>query len=306
MENTLKILGLVRKQNEENAKVAYERIIKKYINRDSKEILRIHVPDYQPDYLLFTLEVSSDRAITVVKELVHNNVIIINNESYIKIAVREASFEINNERADTILQTQKRESLLRKVNRSGDLSIDELRFLKDWKLIVDIAKRKSYENVQKSMQLIEILPEVLDEYIENEILRASKSVYLARSSVDRLTPIADNESLRNFRLYASMRKAGKAIIEMCKAYPKELVGELIFLANSRTTIPYINIFSFINFYQIINSDPDKYKDEILTATRQLNTWALDTVYLASVRLEPEDEKLFGYGIEFFKQKRKAV
>lgn len=172
--------------------------------------------------------------------------------------------------------------------------------------MLEMALIQSHDNIEKSRRIKELLPDVLDEAIENEIERDTKSLEIAKSTIERLMLIAENATLKRMHLLVPMKKAGEAIIEICLQHPKELIRELIFLANSRTTIPAISIKAFLSFYKVVKADAKTYEEVIDESARYLNTRALDTVYITAVKLSAEDKKLFNSGIEFFKEKRKAL
>ena len=306
MKNTVTILSVVKKQDLESSQEIFDKIIAKHCVSCKEDVLKIGTPAQIPNQFLFALEVPVENAINVIKELTYAGVAVVKNESFIKTAVNEAMFELQSEQSNKIQLLKKEESLKQKLKKRGDYSLDELIYLKDWQLLLEIALRQSHDNIDKSRKIKELLPDVLDEAIENEIHHDTKSIEIAKSSIERLMLIAENVTLKRLHLLKAMKKAGEAIIEICNLHPHKLIVELIFLANSSSTIPYINVKAFLSFYSVVNADLQKYENEILEAARYLNTRALDTVYIASTKLNPEDKKLFNSGIEFFKEKRKNL
>ncbi len=306
MKNTYTILSVVKKHELEATQEVFDKIIAKYYTEKKEDVLKVGTPAQIPNQFMFALEVPVENAIKVVKELTYEGVSVVKNESFIKIAVYEATNERQSEQTNKIQQLKKEESLKQKLRKKGDYSVEELIYLKDWQLMLDIALVQSHDNIEKSRRIKELLPEVLDEAIENEIQRDTKSLEIAKSSVERLLLIAENETLKRLHLLNIIKKAGEAVIDICNLHPKELIVELLFLANSRTTIPIINVKAFLCFYKVVKQDCKKYEEEITDAVRHLNTRALDTVYFSAVNLKPDEKKLFNSGIEFFKEKRKSL
>lgn len=306
MKNKITILSLVRKQDEERTKEVVKGVIEKYYTSEVSEILKIGQPQQIPNQLLFALEVEKTNALEIIKQLTYEGVAIVKNDPSIRAAVNEANFEIENQQANTIQRIKKEDALKQRLKKKGDYSVEELAYLKDWELMVNIALNQSYKDIEKSRQIKQLLPEVLNEAIEKEIELGARSLGAAKSSIEKLAAIAENETLKRFHFTGSIKKAGEAVINFCKAYPNDLIGDLIFLANSGTTTSHINIKAFLTFYNVISENPEKYDYEILVATRHLNTRALDTIHQSSVRLSPEERKVFDSGIEFFKEKRKTL
>ncbi|OGU36778.1 MAG: hypothetical protein A2068_09510 [Ignavibacteria bacterium GWB2_35_6b] len=306
MKNTITILSIIKKQDEEKTKGIFKNVIEKFWNGDLSEVLKIGKPNQIPNQLLFALEVPKTNAVEVIKQLTYEGVAIVKNDPSIKTAVNEANFELENQQASTIQRIKKEDALKNKLLKKGEYSIEELAYLKDWQLMVDVALNQSFNNIDKSRKIKELLPEVLNEAIEKEIELGTRSLGAAKNSIEKLVAITENETLKRFHFTGSIRKAGHAVINFCKEYPKDLIGDLIFLSNSSSTIPEINVKSFLAFYNVIKDDLEKYDYEIIVATRHINTRALDTVHSASVKLDPEEKKLLQEGIEFFKKKRLSL
>jgi len=301
--NTYTLLSIVKKPDLETTHEIFDKIITKYLDGKKEEVLKVGTPTQIPNQYMFALEVPVENAIKIVKELTYEGVSVVKNEAFIKIAVNEAMYELQSEQTNKIQQLKKEESLKQKLRKKGDYSVEELVYLKDWLLMLDIALIQSHDNIEISRRIKELLPEVLDEAIENELGRDTKSLEIARGCVERLLLIAENETLKRMHLLNIMKKAGEAVIDICLHHPKEMITELLFLANSRITVPIINVKAFLSFYEVVKKDCEKYDDEISEAARHLNTRALDTIYFSAVNLKPDEKKLFNSGIEFFKQKR---
>jgi|GEM_PF-4214498 hypothetical protein len=306
MKNTVSIISIIKKQDYESAQEIFEKVISRHCTSCKEDVLKVGEPSRIPNQYIFALEVPMENAIEIVKELTYEGISVVKSESFIKIAVNEAMVELQNEQSIKIQQLQKEESLKQKLKKRGDYTIDELVNLKDWQLLLEMALKQSHENIEKSRRIKELLPDVLNEAIENEIRRDTKSLEIAKSTIERLMLIAENATLKRLHLLVAMKKAGEAIIEICKQHPKELIRELIFLANSRSTIPAINIKAFLSFYRVVNADEKNYEEVIYESAKYLNTIALDTVYVTAVKLSAEDKKLFNSGIEYFKEKRKSL
>jgi hypothetical protein len=306
MENIITILSVVKKQDYENTLQVFKKIIEKYYNSKMDEVLKIGTPAQIPNQHMFALTIPKEDAINIVKELTYAEVSVVKNESFIKIAVAEATNERQSEQTNTMQRFQKEETLKQKLRKRGDYTVDELVYLKDWQLMLEVALNQTYNNIEKSRRIKELLPEVLSEAIETETQRDLNNLDIARDSIDKLLLIAENETLKRFHLLGILKKAGEVIVETCRMHPKELIDQLIFLANSRTTVPSVNVKAFLAFYKVISTDIQNYENEILEATRYLNTRALNTVYIASVRLAPDEKKIFDSGIEFFKKRRDAL
>lgn len=307
MQNSITILSLVKKPEIEASQESFHKLINKYgLSGGEESALKIGPMKQIPNQFIFALEVPKDIAISVVKDLVYEGIQVVKNETFIKIAVNEAVFELQNEQTNKIQQLQKEETIKQKLKKKADYTIEELVNIRDWQLMLEIALRQSHDNIEKSRKIKELLPDVLEAAISSELEKDTNSLETARSSVERLLLIAENETLKRFHLHSIMRKAGEAVIQICGLHPDELISELIFLANSRNTVPYINVKSFLCFFRAVSKDVKKYENEIMEAIRFLNTRALDTVYLSSVKLTAEEKKLFSLGIEFFKSKRAAL
>jgi hypothetical protein len=306
MKNLITILSVVKKQDYENTLQIFKKIIEKYYGPEVNDILKIGTPAQIPNQYMFALTIPKEDAINIIKELTYAEVSVVKNESFIRIAVAEATSERQSEQTNTIQRLQKEENLKQKLRKKGNYTVDELIYLKDWQLMLEVALNQTYSNIEKSRRIKELLPEVLNEAIENEIQRGSNNLDIARDSIEKLLLIAENETLKRFHLFGILKKAGEVIIQTCLQHPQELIEQLIFLANSRTTMPYVNIKAFLSFYKVIAEDAKKYENEIIEATRYLNTRALSTIYIASVKLTPEEKKIFDNGIEFFKKRRGAL
>jgi len=306
MKSTIKILSIVKKQDEDKTKEVYKNVIEKVLNGTASELLKIGKPNQIPNQLLFAMEVPNDKAVEVIKQLTYEGIPIVKNDPAIKTAVYEANLELENQQASTIQRIKKEDALKNKLMKKGEYSVEELAYLKDWQLMVEVALNQSFSNIDKSRKIKEMLPDVLNEVIEKEIEQGARSLGAAKSSIEKLVAITENETLKRFHFVGSIKKAGHAVINFCKEHPKDLIGDLIFLSNSSSTIPEINIKSFLTFYDVVKDDLEKYDYEILVATRHLNTRALDTVHATAVRLNPEEKKLLVEGIEFFKEKRKTI
>ena len=306
MKNTITILSIVKKQDESTAREKFINVISKFMDAEISDVLKIGQPNQIPNQLLFALEVERVIAVDVIKSLTFEGITILKNDPAIGAAVTEAKHEMENQQANTIQRIKKDDSVKKKLFKKGDYSVEELAAIGDWKLMVDVALNQSYKDIEKSRQIKQLLPDVLNRAIEKEIERGGKSLGFAKNSVEKLVAIAENETLKRFQLLNSIKKAGEAIIDLCSQHPRDLLGDLIFLANSTSTISQINIKAFLTFYKFVKEDPEAYDYEVLVATRHLNTRAMDAIHLSSVKLTPEDKKLFDSGIEFFKEKRKNL
>ena len=217
----------------------------------------------------------------------------------------QAKYELETEQKNTLQNIQLKNQLTSKLRRKSDYTIDELTFLKDWQLLLDLAINHTFEDFEKNRKIKDMLPEMLNEFIDTELEKGKRSLGNSKNSVENLAQIAENESLRRFHFSGSIKKAGEGLIHLCSLHPKELTNELIFLANSRTTIPEINIKSFLTFYNLVKKDKEKYDDEIKVATNHLNTRSLENVFY-SVNLNEDEKNLFREGVKFFKQRRQVL
>ncbi|MBU2493333.1 MAG: hypothetical protein KJ571_11965 [Bacteroidetes bacterium] len=306
MNNTITILSLVKITEEEQIKEVYKSITSKYSDSELSEILKIGRPRQVPNQLLFALEIEKSDAVKIIKELTYAGVAIVKNDPSISAAINEAKFELENQQATTIQRIKRENELKVKLNKKGSYSIEELEYLRDWQLMVEVGLKQSFNDLEKARKIKEMLPEVLNEAINKEIEFGSRSLGAAKSSIEKLSAIAENETLKRFHFTGSMKKAGEAIINLCSEYPKDFLGDLVFLANSSSTISYINIKSFLTFYKFVSENQELYDYEILVATRHLNTRALDTIHQASVKLTNDEKALFDNGIQFFKERRKNL
>lgn len=307
MSNKIKLLSVVKKRDEEKTREIFKKVLENSEDSEAAGNLKVGQPSQIPNQLLFVVEIDNSKAVNIIKKLTYEGVAIVKNDPSIRAAVNEAIFELENQQANTIQRIKKEDELKNKfMRKKGDYTVEELLYLKDWELMVSVALNQSYKDIEKSRQIKQYLPEVINEAIEKEIESGSRSLGAAKSSIEKLTAIAENETLKRFHLLGSMKKAGDAIISLCSQHPKDLVGDLIFLTNCSTTISHVNVKAFITFYKFVSSDIENFEYEILVATRHINTRALDTIHRTSAKLSPEEKELFDAGIEFFKEKRKQV
>ncbi|MCK5086787.1 MAG: hypothetical protein KAQ90_04660 [Melioribacteraceae bacterium] len=303
MEETITIISIVKKHQEEKTREVFKNIIENFCDSQTPE-LKIGSPSQIPNQLLFALKISKKSALNVIKQLTFKNVSIVKNDPFIKAAVMQAKYELETEQKNTLQNIQLKNQLTSKLRRKSDYTIDELTFLKDWQLLLDLAINHTFEDFEKNRKIKDMLPEMLNEFIDTELEKGKRSLGNSKNSVENLAQIAENESLRRFHFSGSIKKAGEGLIHLCSLHPKELTNELIFLANSRTTIPEINIKSFLTFYNLVKKDKEKYDDEIKVATNHLNTRSLENVFY-SVNLNEDEKNLFREGVKFFKQRRQV-
>ena len=306
MEKNITILSAVRKQDEENAKKIFDRIVKDHCKTDLNKVLKIGDPGQVQGQLLFALNISRDTAVPVIKELVFEGFTVLKNEPFIKTTVKEAAYELQFQKATTVQRVKEEERLKQKSKKLSDYTIEDLVFLNDWQLMLEVMMKQSHENIDKSRRIKEILPDVLRDVIENEIERSDKGLDFARECIDKLEPIAGNETLKRLHFMGIMHRAGEAIINISLKHPESLIEELIFLINSNSTAPQTNIKAFMTFFEVVNKNTEKYKEAIDTGARYINTRALDKVYLASVRLDADKLNAFNKGITFFKEQRDLI
>ena len=305
MNSKIKILSVVKRKDLDETKEIFKSVIEKLCEADLSEILKIGEPTQIPNQFLFVLEVEKNIAVEVIKQLTYSGIAIVKNDPSIRAAVAEANFEIENQQANTIQRIKKEDSVKNKLQKRGNYSVEELAFLRDWQLMVEVALNQSGNDIDKGRKIIELLPEILNETIEKEIELGARSLGAAKNSIEKLLAVTENETLKRFHFVGSIKKAGEAVINLCSQH-QELTGDLIFLANSTSTLSIINVKSFLAFYKFISEEPEKYEYEINVAIRHLNTRALDTVHLVAADLNNDEKVLFNKGIEFFRENRKKI
>jgi hypothetical protein len=148
--NTYTLLSIVKKPDLETTHEIFDKIITKYLDGKKEEVLKVGTPTQIPNQYMFALEVPVENAIKIVKELTYEGVSVVKNEAFIKIAVNEAMYELQSEQTNKIQQLKKEESLKQKLRKKGDYSVEELVYLKDWQLMLEIALIQSHDNIEKS------------------------------------------------------------------------------------------------------------------------------------------------------------
>ncbi|MBU1098670.1 MAG: hypothetical protein KKB34_19515 [Bacteroidetes bacterium] len=305
LPNKIKLVILSNLKEKENTKNLITGIISKYKLTQDSVNLKFGSPDRAPNSLLVSLEIPSNNALEIIKRFTQENLQILSNEPFIKNAIREGRNEVKINKIEVVHEI-KYHSFLESKSEDKSLSIEKIAEMGDWQLLIKIAKNQSISHIDTSRKVKEILPEVLSNFIKNEIEKETDSVLLLNKKVDKLLSIAESADLNLLRMKEYMMLAGQEVLNISEKYPKEFSPELLKLANSSTAIPIVKLKAFILLYKIVSSDTELYKNEINNAARFINARALNTLALSVFNLTDEEKKLFEDGIDFFTKGRMNI
>ena len=181
-------------------------------------------------------------------------------------------------------------------------SIDELSAEGDYAEVLRISRDITLPKEESNSAKLSI-----DRAIQSAISIAYSEAYSKRidihKNLDRLIQIASDNNLKVLQKIEAIKQAGFLALQICTKHT-DYLSDLILICNNNKLHHLICVKAAIAFHDIVFSNKDEFKEEIVIARRKLNTrWLLIAINSVEPELTSSERASFNALIDFITANR---
>ena len=182
------------------------------------------------------------------------------------------------------------------------VSLDKLISDGEYEKVIQVSRniKNGFETMKKAKENID---SAVNKSIQSFYGKALKNKLYLDESIAELIKISTNKELRILNKIDLMKDAGMKAVDLC-AGSLENVSDLVTISNNNFIPNIVSINAAIKFAEIIFNNPEKYKEEIQYAVKNLNTrWILIARDIVITKLTENEKSLLNKLIDFIDSSR---